>query len=209
MNLRRSLLGVAALVMVLLGIGSGLRWFSPGGGPPPGIQGAAYAEPRPIPDFQLQDQDGEALSKSSLSGRWTLLYFGYTYCPDVCPTTLQTLGSLQRQLDERGIGDDVEVLFVSVDPARDTPERLAQYAPFFGPRVRGATGDDQSLSKLSEALGVVYARAGSGDDTDYLVDHNSAVLLVDPQTRLYAVMTAPHTVDQLINDFLALREHYG
>lgn len=209
MTLKRSLLASAAIALALLGFGTAGHWFGAGGESPPGIQGAAYAVPRAIPDFLLVGQDGEKLDRSSLLGHWTLVYFGYTFCPDVCPTTLQTLGGVQRQLEEREAGDNVQVLFVSVDPKRDTPERLAQYAPFFGPRVRGATGDSANLSRLTEALGVVYAQVGDGGDPNYLVDHSSAVLLIDPEAHLYAVMTAPHSVDQLLTDFLALREHHG
>jgi protein SCO1/2 len=209
MKLKRSLLAAAAIALALLGFGTARHWLGAGGEAPPGIQGAAYAQPRTIPEFELVGQDGEKLERTSLLDHWTLLYFGYTYCPDVCPTTLQTLGAVQRRLEERNAGDQVEVLFVSVDPKRDTPERLAQYAPFFGPRVRGATGDPAHLSRLTEALGVVYAQVGDGGDPGYLVDHSSAVLLIDPEARLYAVMTAPHSVDQLLTDFLALREYHG
>jgi len=209
MRLTRALLIAAAVAVLLLGFGTGLNWLGSGSEALPGIQGAAYADPRPLPEFELVGQDRERLDRSSLQGQWTLVYFGYTFCPDVCPITLQTLGAMQRRLDEQGAGDDVQVLFVSVDPQRDTPERLAQYAPYFGPRVRGASGSIDNLDRLTKALGVVYARVGEKSDPDYLVDHSSAVLLINPEARLYAVMTAPHTVDTLLTDFLVLRAHHG
>ncbi len=197
------LMGTLALLL-LVGV-AGLHFLGGSGAPVPSIQGAVFQEPRPLPEFELVDQHGQPLRRPDLAERWTLLYFGYTFCPDVCPTTLQTLGALQQHLDRQDSGADVDVLFVSVDPMRDRPERLGQYVPLFGPRIRAATGD---VADLAEALGVVYARVGEPGDPKYLIDHSSAVLLIDPRVRLYAVMTAPHTVEHLVNDLGALRDHY-
>lgn len=196
------------LALLLLLGGASIYLLGGTSGPLPGIQGAAYQEPSPVPAFELVDHHGQVFAPQDLVGRWTLLYFGYTFCPDVCPTTLQTLGALQQHLDRQGSGGKVDVLFVSVDPSRDTPERLGQYARFFGPRIRAATGEAGELASLTEALGVVYARVGEPGDPNYLIDHTSAVLLIDPQARLYAVMTAPHTVERLATDLEAIRQHY-
>jgi protein SCO1/2 len=202
-----ALLVLIGLVALAVGIFAGSRLG--GKGPAPAIQGATFAEPQAIPEFRLVDHNGVPLTSNRLQGKWTFIYFGYTFCPDVCPTTLQSLGAMQRQLSEDDADSGTEYLFISVDPDRDTTDRLAQYTPFFGDRFVGATGSDESLLALTSSLGVIYAKVEGDDPDNYLVDHTSSVLLVNPKGELQAVMSAPHTPAQLARDFLSIREYYG
>jgi len=201
-----ALIVVIGLVALAVGIFAGNRLG--GRGPAPGIQGAIFAETQPIPEFQLVDHSGVPLTPNRLQGKWTFLYFGYTFCPDVCPTTLQSLGAMQRQLAEDDADTDTEYLFISVDPERDTTDRLARYTPFFGDRFVGATGSPESLLALTSALGVIYAKVEGDDPDNYLVDHTSSVLLINPKGELQAVMSAPHTPAQMARDFLIVRAYY-
>ena len=141
-----------------------------------------------MPAFSVRTAQGE-LTERSLLGHWTLLFFGYTQCPDVCPGTL---GMLSEAL--RGLGDQPppQVLFISVDPARDTPALLAQYVPSFDPRFVGAAGSDTGLAELVRHLGVRYERHAPGAAGQYTVDHTASVFLLDPQARLKAVFSPPH-----------------
>jgi protein SCO1/2 len=127
-----------------------------------------------------------------------LLFFGFTHCPDVCPTTLATLKSLRAALaDLPGFATRNQVLFVSVDPARDTPEALRTYDEYFDPDFRAATAAAERLNVLTRQLGILYARVETGGLGGYTMDHTASVLLVSPDKRLVGVFTPPHAVPEL------------
>jgi protein SCO1 len=180
-------------------------------------QGTLLTQPRPLADFALTDQDGRPFSLANLRGAWTFLSLGYTHCPDVCPMTLATFDAVERQIAQSGGqsagGRQVEArprfLFVSVDPGRDTPERLAQYVRYFNPGFLGATGEESQLRALAAQLGLLYARV-EGQDTamGYLMDHSASILLVDPQGRLTAIFSAPHDAALMASDFLAIAANH-
>jgi protein SCO1 len=153
----------------------------------------------PLPAFTLHRLGGP-LANADLAGRWTLLDFGYTYCPDICPTTLATLKDLKERLVAGGSGVP-QVIFVSVDPARDTPERMASFVQFFDPSFVGATGDDAALAPLVKHLGVYFQRLDSKDKEHYTVDHSAAIYLIDPQGRLKAVFSWPHDPARMAADY--------
>ena len=164
-------------------------------------EGTLLTQPRPLADFALTDQDGQPLSLANLRGGWTFLAIGYTHCPDVCPMTLATFDAIDRQIAPPGDqpatarrgGLRPRFLFVSVDPERDTPERLAQYVRYFNPAFLGATGEEAQLRAFAAQLGLLFARV-EGQDTamGYLMDHSASILLVDPQGRLTAIFSSPH-----------------
>jgi protein SCO1/2 len=130
--------------------------------------------------FTLTDQDGRVRTDKDFRGHWTLLYFGYTYCPDVCPTTLAVMASTLEQLGTQS--DQFVPLFVSVDPERDTPAVLKTYLAAFGPRFVGLTGKPDAIAKLARAYGVYFQKHPlSGGN--YSVDHTSAIYLLDPEGR--------------------------
>ena len=141
--------------------------------------GAGPENPSAVP-FMLTDQDGRPRTDKDFHGRWVLVYFGYTYCPDVCPTTLavmaNTLGALGAQAGR------VVPVFVSVDPARDTPAVLKSYLASFGPRFVGLTGKPDAIAKLAHAYGVYYQKHPLANG-NYSVDHTSAIYLLDPDGR--------------------------
>lgn len=157
---------------------------------------------RPLPAFALRRQGG-TLANADLRGHWTLLDFGYTFCPDICPTTLATLKDMKSRLAADG-GAPPQVIFVSVDPARDTPERLAEYVRFFDPAFIGATGDDAALAPLVKHLGVYYHRQDAKDKRTYSVDHSAIIYLIDPQVRLKAIFAWPQTAGAMADDFRRL-----
>jgi protein SCO1/2 len=163
--------------------------------------------PLPLPEFRLLDQDGNPLTRISLRNRWTLVFFGFTHCPDICPVTLQQLAQARQRLagllPEETVPPDI--LLISVDPDRDTPETLKEYTGYFGPGAYGATGDPEALSALASTLGIFFAR----DDTratDYNVSHSVAVLLLNDEAELKAIFSAPHSVDALVSDLQILME---
>ena len=174
---------------------------------PPEIYGGAalFGEERPLPDFTLTDHAGRAYTRRDLDDRWTLLFFGYTHCPDVCPVTLATTSASMDAVRALG-GDPPRVVFVSVDPERDAPPHLGGYVAPFGEGVLGVTGPHDQLRKLTRALGVAYAR-GEDDGPGYLVEHTAALLLVNPEGELQAVFAPPHEPDVIARDLVAIRAY--
>ena len=161
---------------------------------------------RAIPDFSLTDQHGNDFGPERLSGRWSLLFFGFTHCPDVCPGALYDLQRLGERLADGGPLPPQQVVFFSVDPERDSPERLAEYVAYFDPDFVAVTGEHVALEPLTRSLGIAYRiephEAGAGS---YSVDHSASILLVNPQGRLHGVFPAPHDVPAMES---ALRRLY-
>jgi protein SCO1/2 len=113
---------------------------------------------RSLQPFSLVDQHGRPFTNQTLQGRWTFISFGYTHCPDICPTTLAMLTSMEKQLQASGNSAEYQIAFVSVDPERDTQQRLAEYIDFFNPAFLGVTGDESELQRLTRPLGILYAK---------------------------------------------------
>jgi protein SCO1/2 len=157
------------------------------------------AEPEALPAFRLTGHDGKPFDNAALRGRWTLLFFGFAHCPDVCPTTLAVFAEAFP-----GLGRDVRFVLVSVDPERDTPEVLRKYVTAFHPAFLGTAGD---VSALAESLGVVYAKVPGPAPGGYSVDHSSSVLLIDPQGRFYGVLAAPHVAANIVQALPRMQKH--
>jgi protein SCO1/2 len=175
----------------------------------PDIQGTFLDPPRPISDFQLVDHRGGSFSPASLRGKWSLMFFGYTHCPDICPTTLHTLAQMDGILrkEQPGVRQLTQVVFVSVDPERDSSERLAEYVPYFNPEFLGVTGDSDAIEGLARELGILHMRVERGEGKSYLVEHSAAILLFDPQGRQRALLSAPHQAVRLSEDLRQIVEH--
>jgi protein SCO1/2 len=173
---------------------------------PPDIQGLLWPNPKEVQPFALADQRGEPFTLEQLKSRWSFLFFGYTYCPDVCPTTLAMLDKVSRELGQAPTSiRDVQFVFVSVDPERDTPELLGKYVAYFNPNFLGVTGPDDALNALTRQLGI-YAERGPPDaNGDYLVGHGTAVLLIDPAGRLLGVFQAPYDPLDIAERFRLMR----
>jgi protein SCO1 len=160
---------IAALALVWAAVGLG--WLGRDGGPAPG--GPAIAT------FRLVDQNGVEVTERAMLGRPAVVFFGFTNCPDICPTTLASMTALLGRLG--GDADKLGAFFVSVDPERDTPALLKTYLASFDPRIRALTGSHAQLSALTRALGVHYERVGTADS--YSVDHTASVFLLDAEGR--------------------------
>lgn len=157
---------------------------------PPALSG-----PPPGGDFTLTAAHGP-VSLHDFRGKWVLLYFGYTFCPDICPTNLGNLAVAWRQLPPQA-QKQVQILFVSVDPQRDTPQRLQQYADYFGANIIGLTGSKKEIDRIVRNYGAVYRMVPVKDSAmGYLVDHSAFTYLIDPQGRLITQLPHGTTVDQ-------------
>ena len=160
-----------------------------------------------LPEFSLIDQDGNAATTNTFRGRWNLLFFGFTNCPDICPTTLQTLAAAQRELTKIGDSPVPRIVLVSVDPERDTPLRLRDYISHFGDDILGVTGTLPELQKLTSALGIYFARRPV-DGESYSVDHSAAVLVINPDGEFHALFSAPHSTANFVNDLPKIMASY-
>ncbi len=164
-------------------------------------------EPLSLPAVQLTDQHGFDFSTRELEGAFSLMFFGFTHCPDICPITLQTLANVDAQLRAKGL-DTPRVVFVSVDPDRDTPAQIERYLENFNSGFVGITGTQRALQPLIAALGVTVQRQEFPGETAYNVTHNSTVYLIGPQAELVALFSAPHDAAVIATDYLRIRRLY-
>ena len=145
--------------------------------------------------FNLVDQNGKPTSEAKFAGKYALIYFGYSFCPDVCPTGLQTISAGIEKAGSRG--KNVVPVFISVDPERDTPDQLKQYTALFHNRMEGLTGTKEQIDALTKKFRVYYAIRKDKADEDYPVDHSSFAYLMDPDWNLVAVFRHEVTPDQI------------
>ncbi|MET0229357.1 MAG: SCO family protein [Rhodanobacteraceae bacterium] len=193
---------LVAAVAAALGLWLGNRAFAPAAQPQL-ASAVLYPSPRELPEFTLTRSDGTPLTHADWKGRWTVAFFGYTNCPDICPTTLATFKSAATKLSAGGIGDRVRFDFISVDPARDTPEQLAKYVGYFSKDFVAATGTDEELAKLTHALGLIYSREATGNG-DYAVDHSASAVLIDPLGREVGLFRPPFDASAMAADLKIL-----
>jgi len=141
------------------------------------FHGTVLQSTQPAPDFELSAANGQKISPKDFAGKLVLLYFGYTFCPDVCPATLS---ELREALDMMGTAaEDVQVIMVSVDPGRDTPEILAEYVAHFHPSFLGVTGTSEEIAQTAEKYGIFYEIHEGTEASGYLVDHTATVMVID------------------------------
>ena len=148
-----------------------------------------FETPRALGEFELTDHHGQPFTQDSLRGGWTLVFFGFTYCPDICPTTMAFLNQLLGELEGTEVAD-TSVVMISVDPARDTVEQLAQYVPFFNPAFTGVTGEFLTLHRVATALNTPFRKV-PGQGEDYLIDHSANVVLINPRGDYHGFFKAP------------------
>jgi protein SCO1/2 len=201
---RQLLLAAVALAVLLAGAILLLRGRDPAAEPvgPEATRAGAYDPPRTAPDFALHGSDGSDVRLSDHRGKVVLLTFGFTHCAAVCPTTLATLARARAELGERA--DRVQVIFVTVDPERDTAAQMRDYLAAFDPSFIGATDDPDTLAKVREAYGITAEREGEG--SDYAMAHTSSIFLIDPEGRLRAMMPFGHDAADFAHDVGLLLE---
>lgn len=146
-----------------------------------------------LTDVNLYNQNGDTIHSEALTGAWSLVFFGYTYCPDVCPTTLAELNRVAAKLTS----DDVQVVLVSVDPERDTPAQLKNYIEYFNPKFQAWSGEINNIENLARQMHIFFQKQAYGDS--YLMDHSSQVVLVNPDGEYTGFFTAPLNTDEMSN----------
>ncbi|MFQ5419826.1 MAG: SCO family protein [Anaerolineae bacterium] len=165
------------------------------------LHGTTLNPPIPAPDVTLTAVSGDA-HLSDFQGEIMLIYFGYTYCPDICPATLSDLAKVQRAADDDG--GDLQVVMITIDPERDTPAALADYVAHFHPSFVGLSGTQEQIAAAAAAYGIYYAKQSASSEVSYLMDHTSSVLLVDGQGQTRAIYSFGTSPQEILADVQAL-----
>lgn len=168
-----------------------------------------YPEARPIEPFELQGPDGESFDQHDLQGNLTLLFFGFTNCPDICPDTLAVLAEAMDKLRAMRVEEKPEVVFVSVDPERDAGRTMREYVSYFDPAFRAVTGDDDALSALTGQVGAMYVRHAPDETGFYSVDHSGMIVLIDAQGRMFGRFPPASGAEDIAADLFALSRARG
>jgi protein SCO1 len=190
---------IIAVVLAAVAAGAGAWFASRLNAPALPEHARILSAPRPLPEVPATAHTGQPFTRQDFEGRWTIVFFGFTYCPDICPATLQVLAGARRLLADLPGRDQPQVVMISVDPGRDTPARLAEYVPFFDASFRGVQVAEDNLPELTRGFGAAYFQTPLGDDS-YTVDHTASLFLVDRQGRLAAVIPTPHTAEGIASD---------
>jgi len=198
---RTLILSLAGLLALVAGLYLALRMQPPA---PPQLSQSTTRLPSPkaLQSFELVTHEGIPFTLDSLKDQWSFMFFGYTNCPDVCPTTLSVLNVVANGLD--GTGDnlpDTRFYFVSVDPERDTPEKLREFVPYFNEKFTGVTGSRKQIDNLTKQLSILYVIGNPETTGGYLVDHTASVLLLNPDGQFEAIFSPPFKPGNITKDF--------
>lgn len=171
------------------------------------FHGTILDTPRAVNAFKLMGIDNVPFNNASLQGHWTIVFFGFTNCGSICPTTMAELGKMYRLLEEKGEKKLPQVVMVSVDPSRDNLKKLEHYVKAFDPHFYGARGDEDSVEEMSNEIGIAYTkivRQGNEDSSNYDIEHTGTIILFNPKGELSAFFTMPHQAPLLAKDYLLL-----
>ncbi len=166
--------------------------------------GTLLPEPQPAPDIVLESANGP-VSLHDFEGQYTFVYFGYRFCPDVCPITMGKLKQVRLELGERG--DEMAVVMITVDPQRDTPEALAEYMSYFDDSFVGLSGDQEAIDAVGKPFGLYYNQHEGSEASGYLIDHTSRFFLLDREANVIASYAHETSRDALLADVLYLIEN--
>lgn len=170
------------------------------------FHGTYLQHPRPVNDFSLTGIDHQVFNNSSLQGHWTLVFFGFTHCAYLCPTTMAELAKMYRVLEEKKVQDLPQVVMISIDPERDGLDHLANYVHSFQPAFYGASGSEAALQAMTREMGVAYAKVNDQEKKaqNYDIQHSGAIILFNPQGELNAFFTTPHHAAVMAKDYILL-----
>lgn len=179
---------------------------------PKNLDATVLPNARLLVGFNLLDQNKQVFIPEQLKGQWSFLFFGFTNCPDVCPTTLKVMQSVWKTLPTKmGEIGHPKLYFVSVDPDRDKPETLKEYVKYFNTEFNAVTGKLDELDKLTNQIGILYGYDDKTDgaDLEYTVNHSAQLILIDPKGRMRAVISPPHIAETISANFQTIRTFYG
>ncbi|UZD95520.1 SCO family protein [Pseudomonas corrugata] len=197
---QKTVFALVAVIALILGLTVNKVLSGKGEGDPTGLIDAGIIllpQARTLPDVKMTDQDGQPVAVDSLKGKWSLLFFGYTFCPDICPTTLAQLRQIKSELPKEAV-DKLQIVLVSVDPNRDTPKQLKQYLGYFDPQFIGLTASSiEDLQKLANAVSIPFIPADTSKP-NYTVDHSGNLAVIGPDGHQRGFIRAPLNNQKLV-----------
>ncbi|MBE9567403.1 MAG: SCO family protein [Proteobacteria bacterium] len=202
---------VTAVIALSAGVWFGLDNYGAKNVPVTKIQGVILSTAKTIDDFDLIDNKNRKFKLENLKNKWSIMFFGYTHCPDVCPMTLTTLQQLSKLFTRENLTPP-QVILVTVDPQRDTPEVLDEYVGYFDKDFVAATGDLSEVQKLASELGIYFKKAagasGDVDADDYAMDHTTSFIVFNPQAEVAAYLKQPHEAARILEDLRVIVGSY-
>ncbi len=163
----------------------------------------------PLQAFTLIDQNEQAFTEKNIKGKWSFLFFGYTHCPDVCPTTLSTLKQINNMLKKTPEAAlNMQVIFVSVDPERDNPKMLGKYVTFFNPDFIAVTGQPNNLLKFTKQFAAAYIKEPTDTPGEYLMSHTSSIFLLNPEMKIVASFSPPHNAATITSQYIKIHDMF-
>ncbi len=201
-----------AFVMLILFLSAVVIWIvviKPTLGLPKEVASTYIPEGRPVVGISMLDHNNQPFTEEQFKGKWSFLFFGFTHCPDVCPTTLLVMKSVWAQLPAAAKqAPQPQLVFVSVDPDRDSPAILKNYIQFYHPDFVAITGEHKYLDILTVQVGALYGYEDGETENDYTVNHSAQIVLIDPEGYFRGVFTAPHQVNEIVKSFTAIRDYH-
>lgn len=201
--MKKTLIIFGVIVAIGLGIASSMLVFKP---EPIVLQAATWfgSQAKPLPAFELTDHSGKPFNQQSIQGKWQLMFFGYTNCPDICPDSLQMLTNMIKLITDDAVTQQLQITFVSIDPERDDLDKMKSYVTYFNPSFMSARGEIEEVNKLTGALGVMHYISKSADGSKYDVAHSGILTLIDPQGRFTGVFSPPHESADIAHDLITI-----
>ena len=179
-------------IAIILGLATGIYFFRPHT-----FHGTVIQSPETSYDFTLTGGNGD-VSLSDFRGKLVLIYFGYTFCPDICPATLGNVNQALKQIGAKA--EDIQLIMISLDPQRDTPEKLEQYVAHFNPTFIGITGTQEQVDTVTSLYGIFYEKKEGSEATSYLIDHTATLMVIDREGYLKLVFPFGVTADEIADD---------
>lgn len=164
------------------------------------MAGLLWPSPKTLGTFNAINHDNVVVNTELFNNQWSMIFFGYTHCPDICPITMNTLSSAYEQLQD----DPPQIIFISVDSKRDTPAGLSQYLNYFNDQFIGLI-DQPTQDNLSQQIGIVYYANPPSENKQYTVDHSASIFIIDPKSRVVGKLSPPHAPNQIVQDFKRIK----
>lgn len=206
MQQMKKTIGIALIAAgaLIAGVLIGLHFVSKPGFDESRFHGTWLQHPRALQAFHLKRTDGQVFNNDSLQGHWTMLFFGFTNCGYLCPTTMAEIAKMYRQLQAAGVENLPEVVMISIDPKRDSMGKLKSYVEAFNPHFTGARGPEDAIAAMTREMGVAYIKVAvqeGQNPQNYDMQHSGAIMLINPQGKLNAFFTTPHQAESLAADY--------
>jgi len=198
-----------ALAVLGTGIYANTKFTVPGHFEAEDLNATYFESPRDVKPFTLTDHKGQPYTHENFKHHWTLLFFGFTHCPYICPTTMTELARTFTAIEKRFKQNPLQVVMVSLDPERDTVKRMGEYVTSFNKKFIGVTGDREQINKVSRDFNVISMRIPpTGSFKKYDIDHSATIMMINPEGKLTGIFSMPHNADEIARDVKAIHKHY-